>query len=226
MTTAPRAQLLTALAAPTLLGAIGVHGLGSLPATFLLYAAGGCVLVPWLLLGGRFPAGRGGLPFSTKMARAWRGELALAVLFGPVFLVIYAAVRPWLGPISDYRTRAAALGLDLGEPFAWLLLFAVFNPWLEEWWWRGQATPRCCAAFGRGPGLALVTGAFAAWHMVLLGALFPWPLMLARVVLIAAASLLWSHLALARGSWRATWVAHLAADLAMVALFVLVVMPR
>ena len=42
----------------------------------------------------------------------------------------------------------------------------------------------------------------------------------------AAASLLWSRLALARGSWRATWVAHLAADLAMVALFVLVVMPR
>jgi hypothetical protein len=64
--TRPRAQLLTALAAPTLLGAIGVHGLGSLPATFLLYAAGGCVLVPWLLLGARLPAGRGGLPFAPK----------------------------------------------------------------------------------------------------------------------------------------------------------------
>ncbi|MBM4130243.1 CPBP family intramembrane metalloprotease [bacterium] len=224
--TRTRAQLLAALVAPTLLGAVGVHGLGSLPATFLLYAAGGCVLAPRLLLGASLPTGRGGLPFAPAARRSWRGEMALAVLFGPVFLALYVAVRPWLGPISDYQARAAALGLDLHEPWAWLLLFAVFNPWLEEWWWRGQATPRCCAAFGRAGGLALPTAGFAAWHAVLLGALFPWPLMLVRVALIAAASLLWSHLALMSGGWRATWVAHLAADLAMVALFVLVIMPR
>lgn len=237
-----RIRLAAALAAPTVLGAIGIHGLGSLPLTFLLYAAGGCVLAPRLLVGARFPGGRLGLPFappvqpgppgppgspgSREPGGRLRLEAILALLFGPVFLAVYAAVRPWLGPVSDYRARAGALGLDLQEPWAWLLLFAVFNPWLEEWWWRGQATPRCREAFGRGAGLALVTAAFGAWHAVLLGALFPWPLMLARVALITAASLLWSHLALATGGWRATWIAHLAADLAMVALFLLVIMPR
>jgi len=221
-----RLGLVLALALPTALGAAGLHLLGSLPATFLLYALGGCVLGPRLLLGARFPARRGGLPFVPPAAGGRLAEPALAILFGPVFLAVYAAVRPWLGPVSDYQARASALGLDLREPWAWLLLFAVFNPWLEEWWWRGQATPRCRAAFGRVAGLALATAAFAAWHAVLLGALFPWPLMLVRVALIAAASLLWSHLALMTGGWRATWVAHLAADLAMVALFVLVIMPR
>lgn len=221
-----RLCILAALALPTALGAAGLHLLGGLPAAFLLYGAGGCALGPRLMLGARFPARHGGLPFTPPAAGRHLAEPALAVLFGPVFLAIYAAVRPWLGPVSDYQARAAGLGLDLHQPWAWLLLFAAFNPWLEEWWWRGQATPRCCAAFGRARGLALVTAGFGAWHAVLLGALFPWPLMLVRVALIAATSLLWSHLALAAGSWRATWVAHLAADLAMVALFVLVIMPR
>ncbi len=65
-----------------------------------------------------------------------------------------------------------------------------------------------------------MTTGFAAYHLVLLGPLFPLPLALLRVALIGAASLLWSRLALARGGWRPTYVAHLAADLAMVALFV------
>jgi hypothetical protein len=221
-----RLPVLAALALPTLLGAAGIHLLDSLPATFLLYAAGGCVFGPRLLLGARFPARRGGLPFAPPAPRGRLAEPALALLFGPVFLAVYAAVRPWLGPVSDYQARAAALGLDLREPWAWLALFAVFNPWLEEWWWRGQATPRCCAAFGRRAGLALATSGFAAWHAVLLGALFPWPLMAVRVALIAAASLLWSRLALMTGGWRAPWVAHVAADLAMVALFLLVIRPR
>lgn len=225
---ARRPVLAAALAAPTALGALGVHAFGSLPLAFLFYAGGGCVLVPLVLLGARLPAGRGGLPFApaAPSAGARRLEWRLALVFGPVFLAIYAAVRPWLGPVSDYQARAAALGLDLREPWAWLLLFAVLNPWLEEWWWRGQATPRCCAAFGRIGGLLAVTAAFAAWHAALLGALFPWPLMIARVLPIAATSLLWSHLALATGGWRATWIAHQAADLAMVVLFVAMIMPR
>ena len=221
-----RLTLVAALALPTALGSVGVHTLGSLPLTFLLYALGGCVLGPLLLAGSRFPARAGGLPFAPPTGGGRGGELLLALLFGPVFLALYLWVRPWLGPVSDYQARAAALGLDLREPWLWLALFAVFNPWLEEWWWRGQATPRCCEAFGRRWGLALVTLGFCAWHAVLLGALFPWPLMLLRVALIAAASLLWSHLALMTGGWRATWIAHLAADLAMVALFVLVIRPH
>lgn len=220
---APLWRLLTALALPAGLGAVGVFGLGNLSATFFLYAVGGCVLAPWLLVGARPLTSRGGLPFAPSSPNTWRTELGLAVVFGPVFLALYALARPWLGAIGDYQARATALGLDLREPGAALVAFAIFNPWLEEWWWRGHATPRCCSAFGRRGGVALVTAGFGAWHLVLLLALFPWPLALLRVGLITAASMLWSHLAMAHGSWRMTYIAHLAADLAMVVLFVKVI---
>lgn len=218
---AARWRLVAAVVLPAVLGAVGAHALHGLPQTFVLYAAGGCLAGPWLLLGVRPLAGRGGLPF-TPPARVHgrRDEWLLGLVFGPVFLFLYALVRPHLGDVADYLARVGALGLDLDRPAGALVAFAVFNPWLEEWWWRGQATPRCVATFGRRGGLALVTAGFAAYHLVLLGALFPWPLAAARVALIGAVSLLWSRHALARGGWRPTWVAHLAADLAMVALLV------
>lgn len=216
-----RWRLAAAIVLPTVLGAVGVHGLRSLPLAFVFYAAGGCLALPWLLLGARPFAGHGGLPFAPPARPGGRrGEVLLGVLFGPVFLALYALVRPHLGTTDDYLARVGALGVDLRRPALALAAFAVFNPWLEEWWWRGQATPRCRAAFGARGGLAAVTAGFALYHLVLLGALFPWPLAVLRAALIGAASLLWSQLARARGGWRPTWVAHLAADLAMVALFV------
>ena len=226
---APRTRrwaLVAAIALPAVLGAVGAFALRSLPATFLLYGAGGCLLAPWLLVGARPFSSRGGLPFQPTPARQWRAELILGLIFGPLFLAIYLWVRPWLGPITDYQSRLTALGIDLHQPAALLVTFAIFNPLLEEWWWRGHATPRCCEAFGRRGGLALVTAGFGAYHLLLLGALFPWPVLLVRVALITTASLLWSHLALRRSSWRAAYVAHLAADLAMVVLFVKVVLPQ
>ncbi len=213
-------RLLAAVALPTALGAVGVQAWHSLPAAFGLYAVGGCLLAPWLLLGARPLSARGGLPFAPARGHRRRGELLLGLLFGPVFLLLYALARTHLGDVGDYLTRVAALGVDPRNPWPALAAFAVFNPWLEEWWWRGQATPRCVAAFGRRGGLTLVTTGFAAYHLVLLGPLFPLPLALLRVALIGATSLLWSRLALRFGGWRPTYVAHLAADLAMVALFV------
>ena len=220
-----RWRLPAALALPVAAGAAGAFGLHSLPLTFLLYGAGCCVLAPWLLLGARPFGARGGLPFAPVARRGWRAEALLGLAFGPAFLAAYLAARPWLGAITDYRSRVAALGVDLHDPALVLAAFVALNPLLEEWWWRGHATPRCVETFGRRRGLALVTAAFAAYHLVLLGALFPWSVLLVRVGLIAAASLLWSHLALSRGGWRAPYVAHLAADAAMAVLFVRVVLP-
>lgn len=219
-------RLFAALSVPSLLGAVGMFGLRSITATFFLYLGGGCLLAPWLLLGAR-PLGRsGGLPFQPTQRANRRCEWALAAVFGPVFLAAYFAVRPWLGEITDYQARVTALGLDLDRPLTALVLFALLNPLLEEWWWRGQATPRCRDAFGRARGTALAAAAFGAYHVVLLAALFPLPLALVRAGFITAAGLLWSHVALAQGSWRVVYAAHLAADLAMVVLFVVVVLPR
>jgi hypothetical protein len=220
--------LLAALALPTVLGAVGMFGLRSIAATFFLYLVGGCVVLPWLLLGARPFVGRGGLPFAPAAPAPGRprAELILGAVFGPLFLALYLLVRPWLGEVTDYQARVTALGMDLGDPAVTLVVFALLNPLFEEWWWRGQATPRCCAALGRRGGLALATAGFGAYHVVLLAALFPLPLALVRAGFITGAGLLWSQIAMTQRSWRAVYVAHLAADLAMVVLFVMMVLPR
>ena len=130
----PRRTLLLTLLAPSLLGALGIHLMHSLPATF------------WLSL-----------------------------VFGPVFLVIYLAVRPALGSIDAYRERVVGLGLELDQPLLAAVAFVILNPLLEEWWWRGQATPRCVAAFGPRGGLAVATAGFGLYHVVPLSGLFPLP---------------------------------------------------
>ena len=220
-------RLLAALLAPTLLGAVGLWGRGNLPLGFWLYLIGGCVLVPWLLLGARpLAAGAGGLPFGLPSPRRWRRlEALLALAFGPLFALGYLALRSRLGDYSDYLERLAGLGIDLEAPLAAGVVFVALNPLIEEWWWRGQATPRCCAVFGRAGGLALVTAAFGLYHVVLLACLFPWWIAVVRAALISAVSLLWSHLALKQSGWRSVYLAHLVADVAMVVLFALVVWP-
>lgn len=223
----PRLRLLTALAAPSGLGALGMFHFESIAVTFYLYLLGGCLLVPCLLLGARPLHGRGGLPFQPPPARRQaRLEITLAAVFGPVFLAVYLFVRPWLGDIADYQARVAALGLDPAAPLVPFVLFVALNPLLEEWWWRGQATLRCRETFGDRRGLALATAGFGFYHVVLLAALFPWSMALVRAGFIAATGLLWSHLAMRLGSWRAVYFAHLAADLSMVVVFILVVMHR
>jgi hypothetical protein len=219
-------RLLAALALPSALGAAGMFGLHSITATFFLYLVGGCLLGPWSLVGARPLAGRGGLPFRPPTPGSRRVEWTLFAVFGPLFLAVYFLVRPWLGEVTDYQARVTALGMNLADPVVTLVVFALLNPLLEEWWWRGQATPRCCAVLGRRRGLAVAAAGFGAYHVVLLAALFPWPLALVRAGFITAAGWWWSSVAMTTSGWRAVYVAHLAADLAMVVLFVMIVLPR
>ena len=221
----PRGRLLLALALPTALGWLGAHVLDSLPATFWLYLLGGCAVLPAMLVGAR-PGRPGGLPWSPAPDARWRRLwLPLSVVFGPLFLGVYAVLRPALGDVSAYRLRVEALGISLDEPLVAGLLFLALNPLLEEWWWRAQATPRCVAAFGPGRGLLLATAGFGVYHVALLGALFPWPVAILRAALISLAGLLWSWLALQQRSWRDVYLAHLIADIAMAILFAVMILP-
>lgn len=223
---AGKGRLAAALLAPALFGALGLGLLHSLRAEFFLYLLGGCALAPWLLLGARPLASAGGLPFAPPRRETWRADLQLATLFGPFLLVGYLLARPFLGDPAAYLARLRALGLDLESPVAPIVLFLLLNPLLEEWWWRGQATPRCLAAFGPRAGLAVATAAFGLYHLVLLGAMYSWPIALVRSLLIAAAGLLWSLVAVRLGSWRAVYLAHLAADVVIVVILIVWVLPR
>ncbi len=90
----PRRTLLLTLLAPSLLGALGIHLMHSLPATFWLYLLAGCLLVPATLLRVRpLRSGPDGLPWQPRVRPRWRrGWLWLSLVFGPVFLVIYLRI--------------------------------------------------------------------------------------------------------------------------------------
>lgn len=218
-----RARLSLALLLPTLLVLVGLHGLADIRATFLLYVLGGCVLGPWLVVGARPFAAGGGLPF--RAPGATRRGLWLALLFGPVFLGVYWLLFPWLADATFYLDALEARGFERERLALYALLFLVLIPWVEEWWWRGQALPRAQREFGRTPGLLLAAAGFGLYHYFVLATLYPWPLALLRGTGILAAGVVWCVLAARARSWQPTWWAHLAADIAVVCAFRWLVLP-
>lgn len=218
-----RARLLAALLLPTLLVVAGLHGLGDIRWTFLLYVFGGCLLVPWAVVDARPFSSRGGLPF--RAPGALRRGLWLALLFGPGFLGVYWLLFPWLADASFYLVALEARGFERDQLVLYSVLFLVLIPWVEEWWWRGQALPRARAAFGATAGTLLAATGFGLYHYFVLATLYPWPLAVLRGTGILAAGLVWCLLAWRARSWQPTWWAHLAADAAVVAAFRWLVLP-
>lgn len=218
-----RARLIAAFVLPTLLVLVGLHALQDIRWTFLLYVFGGCVLGPWLVVGARPFASSGGLPF--RAPGATRRGLWLALLFGPGFLGVYWLLFPWLADASFYLDALQARGFEREQLGLYALLFLLLIPWVEEWWWRGQALPRAREQFGPRAGLLLAAAGFGLYHYFVLATLYPWPLALLRGSGILAAGVVWCLLAARYRSWQPTWWAHLAADAAVVAAFRWLVLP-
>lgn len=218
-----RARLLAAFLLPTGLVLVGLHAFQDIRATFLLYVFGGCLLGPWLLVGARPFAPAGGWPF--RAPGATRDGLWLALLFGPGFLAVYWLLFPWLADASFYLGALQARGFERDQLALYATLFLVLIPWVEEWWWRGQALPRAREGFGPVAGTLLAASGFGLYHFFVLATLYPWPLALLRGSGILAAGLLWCLLASRARSWQPTWWAHLAADAAVVVAFRWLVLP-
>lgn len=223
-TPGPAWKLLLSLALPSALVALGMLVVRDLRLTFALYLLVGCGLSPWLLLGAR-PFQQGvGLPWSASRARGLGGRrLAAWFVFGPVFLAVYAALRRYIGDPERYLTHLRELGWRDEYELIYALLFVALIPLAEEWWWRGQALPRCVARYGRGRGVLLAASAYAAYHVFTLAALYDGPSTAIRLTGIFAAGLVWSLMALRRTEWGLTYFAHLGADMAIAVAFFLFV---
>ena len=220
-------RLLLSLSLPTALVAVGILVLHDVRWAFLLYVFGGCLLGPWILLrASPLHTGRG-LPWrEPPTARSRRVSFGAFLVFGPLFLAIYALVQPHLGRADLYLARLRDLGWHDAHQGFYALAFVMLIPLAEEWWWRGQALPRCVTRFGRRRGILLTASGFAAYHWLTLSSLYdPLPAAL-RWTAIALVGLLWTWLASHRRSWQVPYFAHLAADLAVVAAFFLFVRPE
>jgi len=219
-----RARLLVTMAVPTVLVAVAMFPLGDLRLAFVAYVLGGCLLVPWLMVGAR-PGGRGALPFRAQGEHPAAPLVAL-LIFGPTFLVAYWLLRQVITAPEPYLDALHALGWNDSQRYLYFAIFILAVPLAEEWWWRGQALPRAERLFGAPTGRLLVAVGFAAYHAPVLLRLYPVGPAAIRFAGIVVAGLVWTWIAARRRSWGWVWWAHLAADAVIVLAFILWVQPQ
>lgn len=218
-------RLILALLAPTVLVAVALLGLEDVRAAFLAYAFGGCVAGPWLLLGAK-PLRRGfGLPLVSPQAPrapALRRGLVQAVILGGGLFAGYALGQRWLADPAALQSRLASMQWNPSHVPIYGVLFVLLIPLLEEWWWRGQALPRCIQRFGRTGGVAVAAASFAAYHVIVLSRMYDPASVVVRVLTITAAGVYWCLVAWRRRAWIETYLGHLGASVAVVLAFTLI----
>ncbi len=215
--------LLLALAAPTVIVASALLGAHSVHVAFAAYLLGGCVLGPWLLLGARPLSARGGMPWARAGLLVDRVGWKLWLLFGPVFFIVYIAIRRLVQDPERYLAQLRTLGWRDEHELLYGAAFLLLIPLFEEWWWRGQAVPRCVDRFGRRSGVIIAALAYAAYHAFTLAVLYEPRAAWLRWLAILVAGWAWSEIAWRRRQWSGVYLAHLGADMAIVAAFLLFV---
>ncbi len=182
---------------------IGLIGCGSAWVAILVYHFG---IAAGIILCGR--EGRTRLRWSGPSAWDWAG---LPFGFGT-----FLAVRTCLPTLLAEESPALWSGFperlaEVGLTGAWLWLFVIYfvtvHPIAEEMAWRGvlgNASPR----------LRWEDGAFAAYHLLVLGHLFPgaWALWFASLGVLVAAAWFWRQLVRATGGLRTVIFHHASAD--------------
>lgn len=213
-------KLLLALILPSALVAFGMFGVRDVRIAFILYVVVGCGLGPWVLLGARPIAAGRGLPWAAaSTGGSSRSRFVAWFVFGPLFFAAYALLRRHIGDAEHYLAQLRSLGWRDEHELLYAFLFVLLIPVAEEWWWRGQALPRCVDRFGRAGGVALSAASFAAYHVFTLAALYDARSTSIRIAGIFVAGIVWSLLALRRGEWAVTYFAHLGTAMAIVAAF-------
>jgi Type II CAAX prenyl endopeptidase Rce1-like len=218
-------RLILSLALPTLLVVVGINLLHNAVLAFLLYAVGGCLIGPWLLVGARPLRSAHGWTFVGRGGdRMWMHGVAWLITGAGLF-GLYFLLKPWLLDSVEVASRLRSLAMPERGLAVFLFGFVCTVPVAEEWWWRGQTLPRCREAFGPRLGLVLSVLGFSGYHAVVLSALYD-PLSVAiRMVAIIAGGFLFAAMALRTRGWRWAWSAHFAADLAIVLAFLFLVAP-
>lgn len=171
----------------------------------LLYELG---MTAWLL----WDHGERGRPFEGRRGRAalWLAVIGMGVAAGPLLHFLW----PYLGLDGRWDLLRAEYGLNGWRWSAFLILFAIPNPILEERVWRGHLG-------GTGLGVETADFAFALYHVAVLMVFVsrPWAL-LGGVVLLAAAWV-WRWAAATSGGLLLPTLSHLAASIGIALVLIL-----
>jgi membrane protease YdiL (CAAX protease family) len=131
---------------------------------------------------------------------AWRTHLswglhaAVGVLMCLLFAATYRIAGAWLLPQDIVLGRLAALGIDPHGSIWVLAYYALANPWLEEWFWRGgvYASLRR-AGFTVRPAAVASAALFAAWHGLVVFRILPAPSAAATLIGIFLVGFVLAH---------------------------------
>ncbi len=190
-----------------------------------VYAAGKVVQFAFPALWVAYASGRFPLPARPGRRGALPGlAFGIALLAGAValhLLVLEPTGALGGAPAEAVRAKMASFGVD--TPLRYLALaafYSVVHAAAEEYYWRWFVFGELRRACRPGPAIAWSSLAFAAHHVVILGAFFgwtsPWTPVLAAAV--GAGGAFWAWLYHRSGSLLGPWLGHLMADAAIFAI--------
>lgn len=186
--------------------ALLLHGQAAAWVTMLSYQAG-CALAA-TAAGGRL----GARPPAPAL-------LAVAVTTTIAVFALGAGAR-WLGVAPPVPSLWKSWGLAPPADVGLLGLYALLNPWLEEWFWRGTLLGSAVKRRLRPAGaVALSIGAFMPFHLVFLLRSFGVTLGLLFAGVVLAAASLWAALQERHGHTWWSAASHVGADLGVVLLY-------
>lgn len=147
--------------------------------------------------------------------------LALGVLIYGVILGGYALTRG----IFDYGALVASLSadqrVDSGSFWGVALYISLCNSLLEEFLFRAVSFLLLSRYAARRLAYAFSSVAFALYHVAMIGASFPLPLLLLALIGLAAGGCIFNYVDEKSGTIYPSWVIHMFADLAIMTIWYL-----
>ena len=195
-----RTLRLVAPAVPYLAVLFGLYVLRSAWAAMLLYHAG--MLVVGIGLDGARRA-----PELVRGGGAAPGAILGLICLGagPVLWLCWPMMRGAAG----LGAALADLGLARESFVAFAIGYALVNPILEEWYWRGVL-----GSPARAPTVG--DAAFGGYHIVVLVAFVGWPWALGAAVILMGAGWLWRQISTRYGGLAIPVATHAVADLSVI----------
>ena len=211
-------RLWVALFLPSVLVWLGMWPLADVRWSFLLYVFGGCMLGPWVLLRAIPLRSGDGLKLWSGSRGGWPVFAVQFLLLGPAFYFAYRLLLPWVGDPAEAHGLLLGMGWNDAHRRVYALLFLLFVPLAEEWWWRGRAQPLCERRWGEKAGRWISASLFALYHAFVLARMYD-PLGVAlRMPLIVLGGRVWASLA-GRFGWGMSYAGHLVADATIVIVY-------
>lgn len=145
------------------------------------------------------------------------------LLLGAVIYAVIIGAYLLTKNIVDYPALVCALSADQkvnSSRFLWITLYISFcNSFLEEFLFRFLAFIKLSEFLPKRAAYLFSSMAFAVYHVAMLGASFPLPLLIAAVVGLAVGGLIFDYVDSQSRKIYHSWIIHMFADLALMTIW-------